>query len=109
MRYKCLVLDHDDTAVKSTAELHYPAFRIIMDRIRPGSEQYDLAEFTRKCFYPGFSDFCRGELGFTDEEMDLEYRIWKDYIKDKMDNKKSLFYHKIVTIGFDDGNLTRIC
>ena len=26
MKYKCLVLDHDDTVVDSTASIHYPAF-----------------------------------------------------------------------------------
>ena len=25
-RYKCLVLDHDDTAVMSTQAVHYPSF-----------------------------------------------------------------------------------
>lgn len=54
MRYKCLVLDHDDTAVKSTPELHYPSFRLIMEELRPDAREYDLAEFTRKCYDPGF-------------------------------------------------------
>ena len=27
MRYKCLVLDHDDTVVDSTASIHYPAIK----------------------------------------------------------------------------------
>ena len=26
MRYKCLVFDHDDTVVDSTATIHYPCF-----------------------------------------------------------------------------------
>ena len=26
MRYKCLVLDHDDTVVNSTATIHFPSF-----------------------------------------------------------------------------------
>ena len=83
MKYKCLVLDHDDTAVKSTPELHYPSFKIIMKELRPDAREYDLAEFTRKCYDPGFERFCTEELGFTDEEMDREYEIWKNYIKDK--------------------------
>lgn len=83
MRYKCIVLDHDDTAVKSTPELHYPAFCEIMDTLRPECTGYSLAEFTRKCFEPGFEEFCRKELDFTDDEMAEEYRIWKRFIKDK--------------------------
>lgn len=83
MRYKCLVLDHDDTAVKSTPELHYPSFRLIMEELRPDAREYDLAEFTRKCYDPGFYELCVDELGFTEKEMEREYEIWKDYIKDK--------------------------
>ena len=26
MKYKCLVLDHDDTVVNSTATIHFPSF-----------------------------------------------------------------------------------
>ena len=29
MRYKCLVLDHDDTLVNSTATIHFPCFALI--------------------------------------------------------------------------------
>ena len=83
MRYKCLVLDHDDTAVKSTPELHYPPFCDIMKELRPDYPHCSLAEFTRICFDPGFTEFCRNTLHFTDAEMDREYEIWKNYIKDK--------------------------
>ncbi|MDD2218158.1 MAG: HAD hydrolase-like protein [Eubacteriales bacterium] len=83
MRYKCLILDHDDTAVKSTPELHYPAFCEIMERLRPRHEGYSLDSFIRLCFDPGFEQFCRRELGFTDKEMQMEYEIWKAYIQDK--------------------------
>lgn len=83
MRYKCLVLDHDDTAVKSTPELHYPSFCQIMKEMRPEHPGYTLEEFMRVCFDPGFAEFCRRDLQFDDAEMEQEYRIWKNYIKDK--------------------------
>ena len=83
MKYKCLVLDHDDTAVKSTPELHYPSFQLIMKELRPEHKEYSLAEFTHKCFDPGFAEFCTGELCFTETEMQREYEIWKAYIQDK--------------------------
>ena len=31
IRFKCLILDHDDTAVDSTASIHYPAHVEIMN------------------------------------------------------------------------------
>lgn len=83
MRYQCLILDHDDTAVKSTPELHYPAFCEIMEILRPEHEGYSLDHFLRLCYDPGFEQFCRSELAFTDQEMQKEYEIWKAYIRDK--------------------------
>ena len=79
MRYRCLVLDHDDTTVNSTPCIHYPAFRAILERIRPGAE-YSQEEFLTKNFDPGLGDFYTKELGFTQIEMKLEWRIWRDYV-----------------------------
>ena len=36
LRYPCLVLDHDDTVMDSTAHIHYPAFLDEMQQMRPG-------------------------------------------------------------------------
>ena len=36
MRYRCLILDHDDTVVNSTATIHYPAFLEALKLLRPG-------------------------------------------------------------------------
>ena len=36
MKYKCLVLDHDDTVVESTASMHYPSFVETINILRPG-------------------------------------------------------------------------
>ena len=33
LRYKCLVLDHDDTVVNSTATVHYPCFVEYMENL----------------------------------------------------------------------------
>ena len=37
MRYQCLVLDHDDTVVNSTATINYPAFVQTLQKLRPQS------------------------------------------------------------------------
>ena len=77
-RYRCLVLDHDDTAVFSTPQIHYPAFCEALQRIRPGVsltlEDYYLANF-----HQGFVGFCRDKLGMNDEEMEQELETWKNY------------------------------
>ena len=35
MKYKCLILDHDDTTVNSTAEVNYPALLDTLSHLRP--------------------------------------------------------------------------
>ncbi len=37
LRYRCLVLDHDDTVVDSTATIHHPCFQAFLDEVRPGA------------------------------------------------------------------------
>ena len=81
MRYKCLVLDHDDTAVDSTPAIHYPAHLEIMRKLRPEAEPVSLAGWMMKNFNPGIMEFLVGELEFTQAELDEEYRIWRTYTK----------------------------
>ena len=79
MKYKCLVLDHDDTTVNSTPCIHYPAFVKILEELRPGVT-YTQEEFLTANLTPGLGVFYRDMLGFTPEEMDREQVIWKEYI-----------------------------
>ncbi len=79
LRFPCLVLDHDDTALDSTASIHHPAHVAAMASLRPGEPAVDLEGFFLKNFHPGFQDFLRGELAFTDAEMAVEYRIWREH------------------------------
>ena len=45
MRYPCLVLDHDDTLVNSTATIHFPCFCEFLQEVRPNAKQYTLEKF----------------------------------------------------------------
>jgi phosphoglycolate phosphatase/pyrophosphatase PpaX len=36
LRYRCLLVDHDDTAVDSTSAVHYPAHLEALRELRPG-------------------------------------------------------------------------
>lgn len=83
MRYKCLVLDHDDTVVNSTATIHFPSFLEFLSQVRPGV-QYTLEEYFRKNFDPGIMALFTGELHFTPQEVDEEYRFWQDYVKTRV-------------------------
>lgn len=35
MRFRCLVMDHDDTTVNSTATIHFPSFLAYLKLVRP--------------------------------------------------------------------------
>lgn len=84
LKFKCLILDHDDTAVKSSPEIHYPCFIKTVETFRPGEYILTLEEFMNACFYPGLYDYYTRILGFTKEELDLELEMWQKYVKTRV-------------------------
>ena len=64
LRYRCLVLDHDDTTVNSTATVHYPAFVEFMKIYRPDLSM-TLEEYFRYNFDPGVIDLFTKICGMT--------------------------------------------
>jgi beta-phosphoglucomutase-like phosphatase (HAD superfamily) len=79
MPIRCLVLDHDDTAVDSTRSIHHPAHLEAMARLRPGLPPVDLPTWYRKNFEPGITSFLRDELRMTDAELLAELEIWRGF------------------------------
>ena len=79
LKYRCLVLDHDDTVMDSTRLIHHPAFQVFLQQVRPGVS-VSLAEYFRMNFHPGFLEYCEGTLGLTDAELDREMEVWTDYV-----------------------------
>lgn len=79
LKYKCLVLDHDDTVVQTLKTLSYPFFRIELEQFRPGMT-ISLEDYVMECYRLGFLDMCRECFGFTEQELELEHRQWMDYI-----------------------------
>ena len=84
MRYKCLVLDHDDTVVNSTATIHFPCFCAFLQEVRPNAKNYTLEDYFRKNFEPGIIPFFTEEIGLSPEELDYEYRFWQNYVKPRV-------------------------
>jgi len=84
IKYKCLMIDHDDTAVDSSREIHYPCFVKTVETFRPGEYILTLEEFMNACFYPGLYDYYTRILGFTKEELDLELEMWQNYVKERV-------------------------
>ncbi len=80
MRYPCLVLDHDDTVVRSEQTVNFPQFLETLAELRPGMRM-SRAEFTRGCLTQGFSGLCRDQLHFTPEEAAHSFESWKQYVR----------------------------
>jgi len=81
MKYKCLVLDHDDTVVDSTRSIHYPCFVEYLKLTRPHiKDKYTLEDYFRKNFEPGIVELLF-ECGLDKEELKIEEAFWADYVK----------------------------
>lgn len=80
LKYRCLVLDHDDTVVQSESTVNFPFFVYILDQLRPGTK-ITLEEYVHGCCQLGFADMCRKWYGFTEQELIEEYKGWQAYIK----------------------------
>ena len=83
MRFQCLVMDHDDTTVNSTATIHFPSFLAYLEQVRPGLH-YTLDDYFRKNFDPGVMALFTGELGFSEEELEGEFRFWQDWVRTRV-------------------------
>ena len=81
MKYKCLILDHDDTVMDSTAHVHHPAFLVALEELRPG-HTITLEDYFRMNFHPGFLQYCGETLGFTEAEYARELEIWQAYVRE---------------------------
>ena len=84
MKYPCLVLDHDDTVVNSTATIHYPCFCAFLQEVRPQAKHYTLEDYFRKNFDPGIVPFFTEEVGLSQQELEYEFRFWQRYVKPRV-------------------------
>lgn len=83
MRYKCLVFDHDDTVVNSTATIHHPCFVDFLQEYYPG-RSCTLEEYFLKNFNPGFIEMCRRDYGMTDAQLEAETGYWRRYVESRI-------------------------
>ena len=81
MRYQCLIFDHDDTTVNSTATIHHPAFCEFLQKYYPG-RTCSLEEYFLKNFEPGFMEMCVDEYGMDEHDLEVETQFWLAYVKD---------------------------
>ena len=70
LKYPCLVLDHDDTVVSSTASIHYPCFVKYLEERKPHLVgKFDLETYLSRNFDPGVIEFFTKDVGLSEKEM----------------------------------------
>ena len=85
MKYKCLILDHDDTVVASTEAIHYPSFIEYLKIARPGLEKnYTFESFINKNFNPGILSLLCDEVGLNERELDEEQEFWSNFVNTRV-------------------------
>ncbi len=86
LKFKCLIIDHDDTAVNSTAIIHYPAHLEVLRLMRPSTAPITLEEWFLKNFHPGIMAYLTDELKMNEREIQKEYEIWREYTLTRVPN-----------------------
>ncbi len=81
LKYRCLVLDHDDTVVQSEATVNYPCFCRYLEQYHPGTV-YPLSEYIADCSKMSFTEMCKIRFGMDEAELKQEYQFWQDYARE---------------------------
>ena len=79
LKYRCLVLDHDDTVVQSMKTMSYPFWCMELEIFRPG-QAMTFEEYVLECHHRGFAGLCQDCFHFTDEELKKEHAMWMEYV-----------------------------
>lgn len=83
LRYKCLILDHDDTITNSAVETNYPNMLDSLAILRPGEEKkLTLEEFLLGTFH-GYQTWVQQRYGYTAAELEWQYPFWKEAVMKK--------------------------
>ncbi len=84
MKYKCLLIDHDDTSVNSSPSIHYPAHREQMRQLGRESELTGIDQWMKINYSPGILTYLETTLGLSRKERDRCYAIWHEYAKSRI-------------------------
>ena len=82
LKYKCIVIDHDDTAFDSTPVAHYPAYLRFCEKFMKEKEGYEiltLQGWYRMLWDWQFEEYLTEGMKLSPEEQKIEYQMWREY------------------------------
>lgn len=79
LRYRCIFIDHDDTAVDSSKDIHYPAHVEALRQLRPNRPPPSLERWYLVNFHPGIGRYLQEDLALAPPEMAQAYKVWRQY------------------------------
>ncbi|KAL7719104.1 Phosphoglycolate phosphatase [Entamoeba marina] len=80
LRYKCIVIDHDDTTVDSTPSIHHPAYLEFCKEHKPELTPLTLAEWYQMLWEYNYLDYTKNVMKLTSEEQEMEFKHWISYV-----------------------------
>jgi beta-phosphoglucomutase-like phosphatase (HAD superfamily) len=80
LHYRCILIDHDDTAVDSATAIHYPAHLETLSVMRPDRAPPTMEEWFVWNFH-GIMEYMVDELHFSKEELVREFEIWQKWTR----------------------------
>ncbi|AHC14404.1 HAD family hydrolase [Salinispira pacifica] len=84
MKYRCILIDHDDTAVNSTPSVHHPAHVEQMKRLGREEQTRNLEDWFRLNYHPGIHHFLEKELALNEKDALLCYNVWREYTQSRV-------------------------
>ncbi|MFW6230923.1 MAG: HAD family hydrolase [Nanoarchaeota archaeon] len=72
-------MDHDDTAVDSTAHIHHPIYVELMAELRPDIVPVDVGGFIDLNQKKSIRSHYKEDLGFSEEEWQYAFDFWKNH------------------------------
>ncbi|EKE38646.1 haloacid dehalogenase family hydrolase domain containing protein [Entamoeba nuttalli P19] len=83
MKIKCLMIDHDDTAVNSTELINYPCYVEFMKKYYSDKPILTIEMWYEVLWNIGLIEYYKTQVGLTDEMLQFEHSYWKNYISEK--------------------------
>ncbi|KAL7714586.1 hypothetical protein QTN25_007891 [Entamoeba marina] len=95
LRYKCIIIDHDDTTVNSTPTLHYESYAQFMKENKQ-EEPISIQEWYSQIWGLNMSVFLVEKLKLSEEDLPVINKKWYELFCNKTQEMFEGFYEMLV-------------